>query len=217
MESFLLRGQFTLCSTLSPTVTGWYELHVSASSGSVSSPQLPHSAISSQVPAGPTRNVTGEEMPTSLAEAATQLSFLEFLQRCNLLITPPQPPQVPVPISPLDAAVQTLPHSGASPTQTCARPVASLSLDAAVQTPLHSVVAHDVSTQLPLTEFFHGCILSNDPSDRQALSSAHCNNGSASPPQPADIATLCTPSSASHASDGHTTAPHVLLQPPPGL
>ena len=87
------------------------------------------------------------------------LSVLEFLQRCNLLIAPPQPPQLPVPISPLDAAVQTLPHSAASQdvsTQTCARPVSSLSLDAAVQTPLHSVVAHDVSTQLPLTEFFIG-------------------------------------------------------------
>ena len=61
------------------------ETNGTASSGSVSSPQLPHSFISSQVPAGPTRNVTGEVMPTSLAEAVTQLSFLEFLQRCNLL------------------------------------------------------------------------------------------------------------------------------------
>ena len=83
-----------------------------ASSSSVSSPQLPHSAISSQVPAGPTRNVAGEVMP--LAEAVTQLSFLEFLQRCGLLIAPPQPPQLPVPISPLDAAVQTTPHSNVS-------------------------------------------------------------------------------------------------------
>ena len=151
-------------------------------------------------------------MPTSLAEALTQLSFLEFLQRCNLLIAPPEPPQLPVPISPLDAATQTLPHRAASrdvSTQTCARPVSSLSLDAAVQTPLHSVVTHDVSTQQPLTEFFIGCILSNDPLDRHALSSAHCNNGNASSPQPPDITTLCSTSSASHASDGHedTTAP----------
>ena len=88
-----------------------------------------------------------------------------------------------------------------------------------MQTPLCSVATHDASTQLPLTEFFIGCTLSNDPLDRQASPSAHCNAGSASPPQPADIATLCSPSSASHASDGHehTTAPHVLLQPPPGL
>ena len=159
--------------------------------------------------------------PTSLAEAVTQLSFLEFLQRCNLLIALPQPPQLPVPISLLDAAVQTLPHCCLShvSTQTCTRPVSSLSLDAAVQTPLHSVVAHDVSTQLPLTEVFIGCILSNDPLDRQPLSPARRNNGSASLPQLLDITALCSTSSASHASDGHehTTVPHALLQPPPGL
>ena len=55
------------------------------SSDFVSSPQLPHSAISSQVPAGPTRNVTGDAMSATLAEAATQLPFAEFLQRCNFL------------------------------------------------------------------------------------------------------------------------------------
>ena len=95
------------------------------------------------------------------------------------------------------------------------RPFATL--DAAVQTPLYSVASH--ATQLPLTEFFIGCTFSNDPLDRQASSSAHCNAGSASPPQPADIATLCSPSSASHASDGHedTTAPLVSPQPSPGL
>ena len=59
------------------------ETNGAASPGFVSSPLLPRSAISSQVPAGPTRNVTGEVMP--LAEAVTQLSFLEFLQRCGLL------------------------------------------------------------------------------------------------------------------------------------
>ena len=102
---------------------------------------------------------------------------------------------------------------------TCSRPVPSLLLDAAVQTPLYRVASHDASTQLPLTEFFIGCIFSNDPLDRQGSPSAHCNAGSASPPQPADIATLCSPSSASHASDGHedTTVPRVLPQPPPGL
>ena len=88
-----------------------------------------------------------------------------------------------------------------------------------MQTPLYSVASHDASTQLPLMEFFIGCIFSNDPLERQASPSAHCNAGSASPPQPADIATLCSPSSVSHASDGHkdTTAPRVLPQPPPGL
>ena len=68
------------------------------SSGSALGSQLLHCLISSQVPAGPARNVTGEVMPTSLAEALTQLSFLEFLQRCDLLIAPHQPPQLPVPI-----------------------------------------------------------------------------------------------------------------------
>ena len=88
-----------------------------------------------------------------------------------------------------------------------------------MQTPLHSVATHDASTQLPPTEFFIGCILSNDPFDRQAPPLAHCKAGSASPPQPDNIATLCSPSSASHASDGHehTTAPHVSQEPPPGL
>ena len=70
-----------------------------------------------------------------------------------------------------------------------------------------------------LTEFFIGSTFSNDPLDRQASPSAHGNAGSASPPQPADIAALCSPSSASRASDGHedTTAPRVSPQPPPGL
>ena len=63
------------------------EANCAASSGFVSSPLLPRSAISSQVPACPTRNVTGDAMP--LAEAITQLSFLEFLQRCGVPIAPP--------------------------------------------------------------------------------------------------------------------------------
>ena len=47
-----------------------------ASSGLVSSPSLPCSTICSQVPVCPTRHVTGDVM--SLADAITQLSFLEF-------------------------------------------------------------------------------------------------------------------------------------------
>ena len=84
------------------------EANGAASSGLVSSPLLPRrSAISSRVPACPTRNVTGDVTP--LAEAITQLSFLEFLQRCGIPIAPPQPSQLPVPISLLDAAVQATP------------------------------------------------------------------------------------------------------------
>ena len=77
-----------------------------------------------------------------LAEAITQLSFLEFLQRCNLSVAPPQPPQLPVPISLLDSAVQTTPPSYPSQdvsTQTSDQPDSLLSFDVAVQTPFHSV------------------------------------------------------------------------------
>ena len=104
--------------------------------------QLLHGHIGSPVLAGPTRNVTGEAMPTSLAEALTQLSFLEFVQRCNLLIAPSQPTQLPAPISFLDAALQTAAPCEVSQdasTQTSDQPVSSLSLDVAVQTIFHSV------------------------------------------------------------------------------
>ena len=261
----------TVSTSVQPLVST-HATNGTASSGSMSDPQSPHGLTSSQVPAGPTRNATGEAMPTSLAEAVTQLSFLEFLQRCNLLIAPPQQPQLPVPISlldaaaqttppsdasqdvstqtsdqpvsslsfdvavqtpfhsvhisSLDAAVQTLPHSTASQdvsTQMGARPASSFSLDAAVQTPLRCAVSHDTSTQLPLTEFFIGCIFSNDPFRqnfvRQSPSSVQGDTGSASPPQPPDIATTCSLSSSSLDRDDHvcTLAPRVLLQPPLGL
>ena len=48
-------------------------------------------------------------MSCRLAEAITQLSFVEFLQRCGVSIAPPQPSQPPVPISLQDATVQTTP------------------------------------------------------------------------------------------------------------
>ena len=77
-----------------------------------------------------------------LAEAITQLSFLEFLQRCGVTFAPPQPSQLPVPISLLDAAVQTTPPCGASQdvsSQTSDQPVSSLSFDVAVQTSSHGM------------------------------------------------------------------------------
>ena len=137
----------------------------------------------------PPAPVTSDLLSATLAEAATQLSFAAFLQRCIFVSASP-PPQLLVPTPSLHAATQTFPHTAASrdvSTQlsfmeflaspstldalcpTYARPVPSLPLDTAVQTPLHSVATHDASTQLPLTEFFIGCILSNDPSDRQAF------------------------------------------------
>ena len=228
----------TVSTSVHPLVST-QETNDTTSSGSALGPQLLHGHISSPVLAGPTCNVTGEAMPTSLAEALTQLSFLEFLQRCNLLIAPLQPPQLPVPISLLDAAVQTTPPCVASQdvsTQTSDQPVSSLSLDVTVQTSFHSVrtssldaavqtiphstlsqhvstqmgsrsasslsvdvfvqtpircaVLHDVATQLPLTEFFIGCIFSNDPLDRQNLVRQR-------PPS--------------------VQGPRALLQPPPGL
>ena len=128
--------------------------------------QLLHGHTGSPVLAGPTRNVTGEAMPTSFVEALTQLSFLEFVQRCNLLVAPPQPPQLPSRVSLMDVAVQTAspcevfqdtstqtsdqPGSSLSldvAVQTIFRSVCSSSLDAAVQTLSHSSPSQDVSTQ----------------------------------------------------------------------
>ena len=209
-----------------------------ATSGLVSGPPLPCSTISSQVPVCPTRHVTGDVMP--LAEAITQLSFLEFLQHCGVLIAPPHTSQLPVPISLLDAAVQATPLCHVShqmcPRRLLINKLSSLSLDVAVQTSLHgihissldgavqttpqstpsqhvstqmgsrlassfsvdmffqtpvrSVVLHDVAIQLPITEFFTGCIFSNDPLDRQNFVRQH----------PSSI-----------------QGPRALLQPPPGL
>ena len=128
--------------------------------------QLLHGHTGSPVLAGPSRNVTGEAMPTSFVEALTQLSFLEFVQRCNLLVAPPHSPQLPAPVSLMDVAVQTASPcevSQDSPTQTSDQPgsllsldvavqtifrsVCSSSLDAAVQTLSHSSLSQDVSTQ----------------------------------------------------------------------
>ena len=103
---------------------------------------LLHDRTGSPVLAGPTRNITDEAMPTSLADALTQLSFMEFVQRCNLLIAPSQPTQLPAPVSLIDVAVQTASPcevSQDSSTQTSDQPGPSLSLDVAVQTIFRSV------------------------------------------------------------------------------
>ena len=204
-ESLLLHGYSALRTTLSPTVTSWCELSAlpcrywpphgslfgTATPSSVSCPQVTHSAISPQVQTGPTRIVTSDVMSATLAEAATQLSFAEFLERCILLRASP-PPLQPNPTLLLDAATQTVPHIA---------------------------VSQDVSTQLELAEFLIARVYSRDPLDRQGPPSTHCNAGSASPSQPADIATLCSPSSTCCASDRHaaTAVPRVSPQPPPGL
>ena len=96
----LLQAGASSTSSVQP-LASTQESNGTASSGSVSSPQLPHSATSPQVPAGPTRNVTGNVMSATLAEAATQLSFAEFLERA--LPRRPQPSPTLLP----DAATQT--------------------------------------------------------------------------------------------------------------
>ena len=87
---------------------------------------------------------------------------LEFLQRCNLLIAPLQPPQLPVPISPLDAAVQTISPCDVSQdasTQTSDQPVYSLSFDVAVQTSFHS--AHTSSLDAVVQTIPHSTLSQN--------------------------------------------------------
>ena len=129
-------------------------------------PQLLHHNTGSPALAGPTRYVTGETMPTSFDVALTQLSFLEFVQRCNVLTAPSQSTQLPASVSLVDVAVQTAapcevsldsstqtsdqPGSSLSldvAVQTIFRSVCSASLDAAVQTIPHSSLSQDVSTQ----------------------------------------------------------------------
>ena len=67
------------------------ESHGAATSCSVSCPQVTHSAISPQVQTGPTRTVTSDLMSATLAEAATQLSFVAFLERCISASASPPP------------------------------------------------------------------------------------------------------------------------------
>ena len=87
-----------------------------------------------------------------------------------------------------------------------------------VQTPIRSAVLHDVAIQLPLTEFFIGCIFSNDPLDRQNFdrqspSSVQDDIGSESP------SLTCTLTRSNLDCDDlvRKMAPRALLQPPPGL
>ena len=85
---------------------------------------------------------------------------------------------------PSDRSAPPLAHGNVCPT--CSRPIPTLLLDSATQTPPHSVASADTTTQLPLTEFFLGCIYSKDPLDRSVPPPTH----SASLPQPSDIATI---------------------------
>ena len=75
-----------------------------------------------------------------------------------------------------------------------------LLLDAATQTSPHCAASADATTQLPLTEFFVGCVYTNDPLDRSIPPPTHGNARSASLPQPIDIATVYSPCSTSRTS-----------------
>ena len=96
-------------------------------------------------------------------------------------------------------------------------------LDAAAQTPPHRVASADAKTQLPLTEFFLGCIHSKDPLDRSVPPPAHGFAHSASLPQPSDIATINSLSSTSNSSGPHACTQvsrarlHSAPPQPPGL
>ena len=225
------------------------ESHGAATPSSVFCPQVTHSAISPQVRTGPTRTVTSDLMSATLAEAVTHLSFAAFLERCISVSAPPPPPlPIPTPpldaatqTIPHIAVSQGNSRSRSSLSDVSTRIIPRGPWLHLLRTMFSAPRVPDPSRRyfltrlcrrlctasrltmpphkLPRTEFFFACIFSNDPLDRQGSSSAHCNAGSASLPQPAGIATFCSPSSASHASDVHedTTAPRVLPQPPPGL
>ena len=68
------------------------ESHGAATPSSVFCPQVTHSAISPQVRTGSTRTITSDLMSATLAEAATQLSFAAFLERCISVSAPPAAP-----------------------------------------------------------------------------------------------------------------------------
>ena len=75
-SSYMMIRSPRLCSHWSPPRTNGTTF-----SGSVSGPQFPHGLISSHVPAGPTRNVTGEAHSLSSYSAAT--SYLLLLSRLS--------------------------------------------------------------------------------------------------------------------------------------
>ena len=99
---------------------------------------------------------SGNTIPATCSDAATQLSFAEFLESCNLSSALPPRPR-PSPTLLLDAASQTPPHSahplgGSAPHSahdiscpTCSRPIPPLLQDAAVQTPSRSAAPNSRS------------------------------------------------------------------------
>ena len=135
----------------------------------VSNPiQPPQTPVSSSIPEAAVQNTTPCVDPQ---DVSTQTSDQQDTLSCDVAV---QTSSHGTHILSLDAAAQTTSPSTLSQhvsTQMGSRSASSFSVDMFVQTPVRSTVLHDVATQLPLTEFFIGCILSNDLLDRQALPS----------------------------------------------
>ena len=96
------------------------------------------------------------------------------------------------------------------------RLASSFSVDVFVQNPVRSVVLHDVSIQLPITEFFIGYVFSNDPLDRQNFvrqspSSAQDDIGS----DLSSLTCIITRPNLGCVDLVRKLAPRALLQPPP--
>ena len=62
----------------------------------LSCPEATHSADHPQVQMDPTRTITSDLLSATLAEAATQLSFAAFLERCIFVNASPPPHQSPL-------------------------------------------------------------------------------------------------------------------------
>ena len=236
VESLLLhRYSLALSTTLSSTVTSWCQLHVVCAATGLHTGQR-HSVFRLRVqPAVTTQchQLTSSGGPHWQCHRrcnvnATQLSFLEFPKPSPTLLLDAATQTSPHSAASADATTQlsltefflgciyskdSLDRSVPPPAHgqtcpTCARPIPTLLLDAAAQTPSHSVASADATTQLPLTEFFLGCVYTNDPLDRCVPPPTHGNASSASLPQPIDIATIYSPSSTSRTSGRlHAHAP----------
>ena len=88
--------------------------HGAAPSSSVSCPQVTLSVAHPQVQMDPTRTITSDLQSATLAEAATQLSFAAFLERCIFVCATPPPQQPVVHTSPPLVTFLRNSHSGSS-------------------------------------------------------------------------------------------------------
>ena len=193
VESLLLHGGPALGTTLSPTVTSWCDLHVVCAATGLQTGFSTALRPQAPCPAHSYHIVPSahkfRRAPLAMSQAMCQLRSLT-------------PPRSSHSLSSFSAAT--------SPT---------LLLDAATQTFPHSAASADATTQLPLTEFFLGCICSKDPMHRSVPPPTHGNASNASLPQVIDIASIYSPSSTSRTSGRSAPrARHRSTPPlPPGL